>query len=126
MAVTGLDGYSGVVFSDITRGETLPFTFQFMEEDQVTPIDVTGWKVYLAFSGTRDCSDAAVLALEVEILPQTPLEGILSKNITDDETFALPTGKLFASARYIKPDGSTYIIDKAKLKVYPCINPRRA
>lgn len=125
MTVTGMYGYTGDSFEDIVRGETIPFSFQFMKEDEVTPIVVTGWKVYISFTSEVNCDDAVSPDLEVVLLPQDADNGIISGYISDDETFSLPEGTIYGSIKWIEPDDRTYIIDMGKLKVYPCINPRR-
>jgi len=130
----GLDGHAGDTFNDFTRGETLQFTFFFelgeidpvTEEVTYTPVDVTGWKVYISVTKKRTCEDITAPDLEVILLPQNAVEGIVSGFVTDDETFALPKGKYFASARYITPGGATYMIDKAqRVEVSACVTPRR-
>ncbi len=130
----GLDGHAGDTFNDFTRGETLQFSFYFetgdvdpvTEEVTYTPTDVTGWKVYISFTKKRTCEDITAPDLEVTLLPQDATGGIISGFVTDDETFALPRGNKYASARYITASGETYIIDKAKrVYVSACVNPKR-
>ena len=125
MAVTGLDGHAGTSFVEFTRGETVPFTFQFMESDEVTPIDVTGYTIYIAYALSVDCDDLVLPELEVTILPTDALAGIMSGEMTDTESFGLASGNIYVSARYVKADGRTYVIDKAMHQIYNCINPRR-
>ncbi len=117
----GINGYSGKMFRDITRGETLPFTFRFTLKDG-TPRDVTGWTVYVAFNTALDSS---VPIHESVFLPGDPLTGVISGFVEDDETFALAKGTYYASARYVNSDGRAFIIDMAKVKVMEGANATR-
>ena len=122
--MAGIDGQPGASFRNFTRGETLSFTFSFKVDG--VAVDVTGWKIYIAFTSTLDCQDATAPDLEVVLLPTDAAGGIISGEVTDDETFALPKGEYYARAKYIKADDRAYMIDKARISVYACVNPRRA
>jgi len=118
----GMDGFSGEYFSDITRGETIPYSFSFVDEmDNDSPINVEGWKVYLAYSLEKNCSG---LLLEKVFLPEDAAAGIISGYVTDSDTMGLPVGIVYGSIKFIDQADNTYLIDKAKFKVHPCINPR--
>ena len=122
----GIDEFSNKesIFDDFTKGTTLQFTLNFFENDGVTPLDVTDWEVWLAFSKKKDCNAPE---LEIQIPLINALGGIFSGDITDTETFTLDGDKkYYASAKYIRNDGASFVFDKAKLKVYNCVNPRIA
>lgn len=119
----GIDGYSGAYLRDITRGETVLFSLIFEDYDTDDPIDVSDCKMYVAYNTDKTCSNPL---LETIILPQDALGGIMAGSVPDDDTFGLPVGKMYGSIRFITPNGETHIIDKARLKVHQCINPRRA
>ncbi len=119
----GLDGHTGKFFPEFSRGETLPFSFQILEEDEITPIDITGWKLYLTFATEQGLDSGFV---EVILLPQDAANGIFSGSVTDDETFSLDAGTIYGSIKIINATGEAYLIDKARLTVGECVNPRRA
>ncbi len=122
----GMDGHKGDTFSDFTRGETLPFSFQFTEEDGVTPETVTdNWVVVVAFATEQTCEEGTAPDIEVILTLEDESNAIFSGSISDDETFSVDSGIMYASARFIIPDGSAFIIDKARVTVFPCVNTRR-
>ncbi len=125
MHAIGLDGHTGRLFSTFTRGETLPFSFQILEEDEVTPINITGWRMYVAFNPVLNCADSPAPALEAVLLPQDAINGIFSGEISDDETFSLPAGAIYGEIRIVDNIGRAFVVDKAQLTVGGCINPRR-
>jgi hypothetical protein len=70
------------------RGATFPFVVQYLQDDQVTPVDLTGATAHLQI---RDGSDAkrGTYALTIEVST-----GTLSRTLTPTETRALPVGVL--------------------------------
>lgn len=129
--VKPLNGYTGYVYEEythsgiITRASTYPFRFLFTREDAVTPLDVGGYTVYLAFATSLTCLAQGALELEVMFTPDDPMTGIIAGEISDDETYSLPVGRIFSSAKYILPDGRSYTFDMARLQIGECISSRR-
>ena len=111
--MSGINGFSGDMFEDITRGNTYPFTFTFAESDE-TPIDITNWGVYVAFTTTLNSEDPE---LEVQIPVTDGEAGIASGFVEDGDTMQLPAGTVYASAFYIDDNGRTFVVDMAKIKV---------
>jgi len=124
--VKGIDGYNGDMFKQFTRGDTLPFKFSFVDSsNNNTPIDVTGWKIYITFSDKLSC-EASTNSIEAVIEPTiNPTDGILEGYVEDSMTFSLIAGTVYGSVRVIKDDNRTYILDKAKIKLGECVTGRR-
>jgi len=122
----GIDEFkdSPTVFVDFTRGTTLPFAFRFLESvDPDVPIDVTDWQVWISISYEMN-SD--VPDVEVRIPIFNAAEGAFAGEISDDITYSLSESSIvYMSARYIRPDGATFVFDKAKVRVYDAVTSRR-
>jgi hypothetical protein len=120
---TGINNYSGEVFRCFTKGDTLPFRFNFKYEDG-EPIDVTGYQVFVIFADYQaagDVTEQSQTLLEVEI-PLADLETALFEgDVADDETNGLPSGLVYAMAKYVTAEGASHIIDMCLLEVYPSL-----
>ncbi len=118
----GINGYTGESFGDFTRGDTIPFSFQFMEADQITPIPVDGWIILISIDTALTCSTPL---LEVTLTATDPAMGIISGEISNDESYTLLPNDYYISAKYVKPDGRAYMIDMGQIEVFSCVNERR-
>lgn len=122
--MSGINGYTGDVFpDDVTRGNTIPFTFTF-KDAAGDPIDISDWKMYVTFNPELD-SDAAGGAVEAEIPITDAAGGVFSGEVPDETTFALPAGDIYICASYVKgPAGKHHIVDMAKKKVLEGVTAR--
>lgn len=129
-----VNGYSGEYFAVwmptgiITKTDTIPIWIQFVDDDGVTPAgDVAGDVIVLSFAPSVECLQSGQLTLEVEMQPVSPTtEAIFSGEISDDQTYSLPPGTLYASVAHIKADGRKYILDMAEVEVICGVSERRA
>jgi len=133
----GINNFEGKSFRCFARGDTLPFYFEFTLVDG-TPVDITGWKCFVAFSTNLSCerpgcSDSA-LVLEVEIPVYDAAAGVFAGNVTNDHTKNIPCGLVYATIKYVTPPhdvgipeleqkGLSYILDMCQLEVYASVAP---
>jgi len=131
----GINNYSGDLFRCFTRGDTLPFKFQFRQSDG-SPIDVTGWRVIIAFALGLSCDDPgcgdSTVSIEVDIPIVDALEGKFEGTVSHSHTQNIPCGLVYASAKYVTAvtgtpedpiDGDVHIMDMCQLEVFPNVTP---
>lgn len=122
--MAGLNGYEGNTFDDITRGNTIPFTFTF-KDAAGDPIDVTGWKFYISYNNNLDSGiGGSGSYAEAEIPITDAAGGVFSGSVPDSETYALTAGSCYACASYVKDTGEHIIVDMAKIKVLEGVTAR--
>ena len=117
---TGINGFTGTYFDDLVTGSNAQFKFTFVDEDGGAET-VTGWKVYVSFSESNSCGTP-----DLEVVLDTISSNTISGDVTAAELATLTPGTLYACAKYIKSDDSTYTIDMAKIKLSTCLNSRVA
>jgi hypothetical protein len=118
----GINNFSGELFRCFTKGETLHFTFSFAQSG--IPMDVTDWKVVIAFAdklSTDPGCDSDQNLLEVEIPLIDLANAKFDGDVLGDKTYSLPAGITYAMAKFTNADGASYIIDMAMLEVYPSV-----
>ncbi|RLB79048.1 MAG: hypothetical protein DRH06_00065 [Deltaproteobacteria bacterium] len=131
----GINNFPGTAFRCFARGDTLPYNVQFTY-DNGDPVDVTGWKCYIAFATALSCDKpgCAVVAsvLEVELPVYDAENGIFMGNVTNEHTRSIPCGLIYASLKYVTAgydpldedeEGLSYILDMCQLEVYPSVIP---
>lgn len=118
-----INNYSGKVFKCFTKGDTLPFRFTFKSKDGL-PLDMTGCQVWIVMAdapATPDNPAEQQTLLEVEI-PLVDLSlAMFEGEVSDSETNSLPSGLIYAQAKYITALGATKIIDMCILEAYPSV-----
>ncbi len=122
----GINNYDGSSFRCFTRGDTLPFSFAFLDEDGEV-VDVTDWHLYVSFSSALNCSDPGCsgsgLVVEVEIPVTDAVNGLFEGQINDEQTLSISCGLTYASIKYTNSNSHTHVIDMCQLEVYPNVNP---
>ena len=126
---TGIDGFSGQFLQDVTIGETISYPVTFYEDDGTTVVDVTGYKMYVAFRDSLTASDSDTPTLEVTASPTDAANGEFEPEVSDTQTWSLYPyvgTQMYCQISYIKADGRTYILDKGKVEITKSANPRIA
>ena len=133
----GINNFPGTSFRCFARGDSLPFYLEFKYTDG-TPVDLTGWKCFVAFSKTLSCerpgcSDSA-LVLEVNIPVYDAENGVFAGNVTNDHTKNIPCGLVYATIKYVtapydisipetENEGMSFILDMCQLEVFASVAP---
>lgn len=119
MAEALYEDYPGLI-GDTVQADTIKKTFTFSQDGSA--IDVTGYKMYLFVSSSRDGSGGA----EYEFDPSDAVNGKFIVGMTDSQTLALTPGVYFYSIKYVtaSPGFEAQTVDMGKFTIRQAINPR--
>ena len=104
--------YPGIL-DDFPQGTTVPVVFTF-NDSAGDPIDVTGYTMSIVLSLKRGFSP---IALTVNIVIGSAINGIMEGELSVANTTALDAGNYYYIIKYTKPDGKAYVIDMGKVTV---------
>ena len=117
----GINNYTGESFRCFTKGDTLPFRFEFINDDGGIT-DITGWSVTIVISDIQ-AIDGKVEGDQTRIEVDIPIDdiptGVFLGDISDVETNSLNAGLNYAEIKFTKDTGEDHFIDMCILEVYP-------
>ena len=114
--------YPGLL-ENFPRGTTVPIKFEMKDPDGVI-VDVTGGKVFLAFSTSYP--GTATPTLEVEIDPGDPTLGEFEGEITGTQSLTLTAGSIYYEFKFIDVNDKPYVFDMQKIKILNEVSDRIA
>lgn len=81
---------------DFIRGDSRTITITFLQSDGITPIDLTGGKVYFTVNSTQNPTDdtGAVIAKTVTSF-SAPTTGVANVNLTNADTQSVTPGTYY-------------------------------
>ena len=109
---------------EIFRGDNQPYTLSFLQADGITPLPITGWKIYFTMKRhLADSDDDASLKVDVTE-HDDPENGLTSIHLSNGQTDSLKPGNYFYDIQVKKLDGTIKTLVAGQIKVLADVTRR--